>query len=153
MRPRQLEALQLRVVGKVGERLVVVGDDLAEIDRRRLDRLVLAELAIGHVQVAEADALEDLHVAGDRLRIVHRGGDEVVEVDVLDVEGAPHMGAAVLEDLRHSPPVADGIEGGVFTSSGRTATWLRVSAVAKILTRMVLMPGRRGDARPLSSQG
>ena len=35
-----------------------------------------------------------LAVAGDRLRIVHGGRDQLVEIDVLDVEGLAHMGAA-----------------------------------------------------------
>ena len=41
-----------------------------------------------------------------RLRIVERGGDQLVEIDVLDVEGLAHMGAAGLQqpgDLRLVP--------------------------------------------------
>jgi hypothetical protein len=90
------------------------------------------------VQVAEADALEHLHVAGNGLRVFHRGGDEFVEVDVLDVEGAAHMGAAVLQDLLHARPVLYRIEGGLH-SFGLHGHWPKVSAVAKILTRIELI--------------
>ena len=89
------------MVGQIGDGRVVVGDDGAEIDGRARDRLALAELPVDEVQLAEVDALQDLDLAGDGLRVLHGGGDEVVEVDVLDVEGAPHMRAAVLEHLRH----------------------------------------------------
>ena len=95
------------MVGKVGDGLVVVGDHLAEVDGGRRHRLVLAELAIGAVQVAQVKPLQDLGVAGDRLRILHGGRDQFVEVDVLDVERAAHMGAAVAQDLRHLGLVGD----------------------------------------------
>ena len=72
-----------------------------EVDRRLLDRLVLAELPIGGDQVAEAQAAQRLDLGGERLRIVHRGGDQVIEVDVLDVERLPHLPAAVAQDLHH----------------------------------------------------
>ncbi len=97
---RQLQALELGVIGQVGDRLVVEIDHVAEIDRRRRDLLVLAELPVGGEQVGEIDAAERLALAGDRLRIVHGGGDEVVEVDVLDVERLAHMGAARAQEAR-----------------------------------------------------
>ena len=46
----------------------------------------------------------------DRLRVVQRGGDQVVEVDRLDVERLAHMGAAVAQDLHHLGLVLHGIE-------------------------------------------
>ena len=52
------------------------------------------------MQVGEIDAAERLVLAGDRLRIVHGGGDELFEVDVLDVEGLAHMRAARAQQLR-----------------------------------------------------
>ncbi len=52
-RAGQLEPLEPRMVGQVGGGLVVVGDDLADIDGRRLDRLVLAELPVDEMQAAE----------------------------------------------------------------------------------------------------
>jgi hypothetical protein len=46
---------------------------LADIDHRIDDRLVLAELVIGGVEVGEIDAVERLDVGAGRLGIVHRG--------------------------------------------------------------------------------
>ena len=37
----------------------------------------------------------------DRLRVVHGGRDELVEIDVLDVEGLAHMRAARTQQRRH----------------------------------------------------
>ena len=49
----------------------------------------------------------------DRLRVIHRGRDQLVEIDVLDVEGLAHMGAARAQQLRHlradRPPVELGL--------------------------------------------
>ena len=109
---RQARALQRRVVRQVRDRLVVVGDHLAEPHGRVLDRLVLAELLVDGVQLAEVEALEGLGLAGDGLRVLHRGGDEVVDVDVLDAEGRRHVGAAGLEEARHLPLVPLGVVGG-----------------------------------------
>ena len=46
-RARQLDALELGVIGQIGGRLVKVVDDLAEIDRRHRHLLVLAKLSVG----------------------------------------------------------------------------------------------------------
>ena len=51
-----------------------------------------------------------LHLGADRLRVVERGGDQLVEIDGLDVEGLAHMGAAVAQNLHHLVLVADRIE-------------------------------------------
>ena len=98
------------MVGKLGRGLVVVGDHLGKVDGGRRHRLVLAELAIGAVQVAQVKSLQDLGISGDRLRVVHGGRDQFVEVQVLDIERAAHMGAAVAQDLRHLGLVGEGIE-------------------------------------------
>ena len=102
-RARQLEPAQLVVVGQVGGGLVVDVDHLAEIDGGFGNLLVLAELPIGRLQIGKVDAAKHLDLVGDGLRVVDRGGDEVVEIDVLDVEGFAHVGAAGLQqagDLR-----------------------------------------------------
>ena len=62
-RAGQLEALELVVIGQVGERLVVEIDHVGEIDRRRRHLLVLAELPVGGMQVGKIDAAECLALA------------------------------------------------------------------------------------------
>ena len=108
--PGSFRPFNLPRIGEPGHGGIVIGDHLAEIDRRRLDLLVLAELAVAGVEVVEAQALEHLQIAGDGLRIVHGRGDEIVEIDVLDIEGPPHMGAAFFQDLRHGQLIPRGIE-------------------------------------------
>ena len=100
-RARQLDALELGVIGQIGGRLVVVVDHLAEIDRRHRHLLVLAKLPIGGLQVGKIDAAKRLVLAAHRLRVVQRRGDQVVEVDVLDVERLAHMRAARAQQPRH----------------------------------------------------
>ena len=62
------------------------------------------------MQIGEIDAAERLALAGDGLRVVHRGGDEVVEVDVLDVEGLAHVSAARAQQLRHALLILGAVE-------------------------------------------
>ena len=85
------------MVRQVGGRSVEEGDDRGDVDRPAFDRLVLAELAIGDVQVAEIDAAKGLDVARQGLRIAHRRVDEIVELQVLDLEHLAHMRAAGLQ--------------------------------------------------------
>ena len=54
----------------------------------------LAELPVGGLQIGKFDAAECLVVAGDGLRVVERGGDQVIEIDVLDIERLAHLHAA-----------------------------------------------------------
>ena len=98
-RARKFEALELGVIGQVGGRLVVVVDDVAEIDGRHRHLLVLAKLSVGRLQIGKIDAAKRLVLAGHRLRIVHRRGDKLIEVDVLDVKGLAHMRAARAQQL------------------------------------------------------
>src|SRR5262249_9700868 len=58
------------------------------------------------------DAAKHLALAGDGLRVLHGGRDEVVEVDVLDVEGLAHVGAARAQELRHGSLIGGTIESG-----------------------------------------
>ena len=108
----ELESPELVMVREVGGRLVVEIDHLAEIDRGLGDLLVLAELPVGDVQVGEIDAAKRLDLAGKRLRVVQCGGDQLVEVDVLDVEGLAHMGAAGLQQPGDLLLVAGAVELG-----------------------------------------
>ena len=107
---RQLAALEAGRVGQVRRRAVEELDHLAEIDHRIGNVLVLAELVVGGVQIGEVDAVESLDVAGDRFGVVQGGGDQIIEVDRIDVERLPHMGAAVAQDLHDFDPILDRIE-------------------------------------------
>ena len=106
----QLLALQLRRVGQIGHRLVVERDHVAEVDHRLVDGLVLAELVIGGIEVAEIEPMQRLDVGAHRFRVIERGRDQIVEVDRFDVEGLAHMGAAVAQQLHHLVLVFDRIE-------------------------------------------
>jgi hypothetical protein len=110
---RQLPALEPRMVGQIGRGVVEELDHLAEIDHRIADILVLAEPVIGDVQVSEIDAMKGLDVGANRLLVVERGGDEVIEVDRFDVERPAHMGAAGAQGLHHLVLVGHGIEMGL----------------------------------------
>ena len=101
----QLQALELGVIGQVGDRLVVEIDHRAEIDGWLGNGLVLAKLPVGGLQIGKIDAAECLVLASGGLRIVQCGRDEFLEVDVLDVEGFAHMGAARAQEVRR--PAAD----------------------------------------------
>src|SRR5262249_30937641 len=83
-------------------------DHVAKIDRRYGDGLVLAELAVCGLQIGKIDAVKSL--VGNGLRVVHCGGDEVLEVDVLDVEGLTHVGAARAQELRHELLILSAVE-------------------------------------------
>ena len=65
--------------------------------------------------------LEAGDVAGQRLRVVHRGVDQVVEIEVLDVEGLAHMRAARPQELDDLGLVVAG-SNCVFTASGAVMT-------------------------------
>ena len=47
------------------------------------------------------------------MRIVHRGRDQIVEIDILDIERLAHVRAAVAQQLRHRLAVARRIEFGL----------------------------------------
>ena len=111
-RAGKLQALELGVIGQVGDRLVVEIDHRAEIDGRDSDGLVLAKLPIGGLQIDKIDAAECLALA-DGLRVVQRRRDEFLEVDVLDVEGLAHMGAACAQELRDLLLILRAIELGL----------------------------------------
>ena len=92
---RELAALEPRRVGQIGRRIIEEFDHLPEVDHRVGNLLVLAELMVGGVQVGEIDAVKGFDVGTGGFRIVERGGDEVVEINGLDVEGLAHVSAAV----------------------------------------------------------
>ncbi len=110
---RQPHAAQARMVRQVRDRAVVEFDDIGDVDRRILDRLVLAELLVGDVQIAKVHPAELRQAAGHRLRIVHRGCDQVVDIDVLDVERLAHVGAAGAQQRDHLVLVLDRVELGL----------------------------------------
>src|SRR6185295_16585506 len=92
---------------------VVEFDDTGDIDRRILDRLALAELLIRNVQIAEVHPTELGQAAGYRLRIVHRGCDQVIDIDVLDVERLAHVGAAGAQQRDNLVLILDWVELGL----------------------------------------
>ncbi len=65
----------------------------------RLNLLILTELPVGRSQIGKIDAAERVVLATDRLGVLHRGRNEVIEVEVLDVEGLHHVGTAGLQEL------------------------------------------------------
>jgi hypothetical protein len=69
------------MVGQVARGIVEELYHLADIDHRTADILVLAELVIGDVEVGEIDAVEGLDAGADRLLVVERGGDQLIDVD------------------------------------------------------------------------
>jgi hypothetical protein len=97
------------VVRQTGGCLVVEIDDVAEVDRQRHDLLILAELPVCHLQIGKMDPSERL-VLAHRLRIVQGGCNQILNVDVLDVEGLAHMRAARVQQLRHLLLVSHAIE-------------------------------------------
>ncbi len=72
-----------------------------------------AELLVGLREVVEVDAAERADFAGHGLRVRHRGVDQLIEVEILDVEGLAHMRAAVLEELHDLGLIFRGIEFGL----------------------------------------
>src|SRR5258707_1998497 len=103
------EAVEFVAVRKVGCRFVVEVDDLAEVDRGLRSFLAFAELSIGGVQVTKVDAAELLvGLTANRLRIIHGGLNEVIDVDILDRKGVKHVLTAGLQHLRDLPliPIA-----------------------------------------------
>ena len=51
------------------------------------------------MQIVEIDAAKALDLPVDDGGIFQRGGNQLVEIDVLDVEGLAHMRAAGLQDV------------------------------------------------------
>jgi hypothetical protein len=68
--PRKLESLKFAMIRQIRGRLVVKIDNVAEIDDCRADVLVLAKLPVGHLQIREIDAPENLILVSCRLRVV-----------------------------------------------------------------------------------
>ena len=106
----QLHALEPVVVGQVRSNAVVELDHRLHVERRVFDQTVAAELLVGDCELVEVDAAECADFAGHGLRIGHRGVDQDIEVEVLDVERLAHVRAAVLEELRDLGLIMGGVE-------------------------------------------
>ena len=61
----QLLALEPRRIGQISRGIVEELDHVADVDHRIGDVLVLAELLVGGVEVAEVDAVERLDLGAD----------------------------------------------------------------------------------------
>ena len=93
--------LELHGVGQILDRAVVESDDLTKIDRRFFHFVDLAELPVGHVEVGQLQSFERLDLAAQCLLVIHGSGNQIVQVNVLDVESLAHVGAAGTQKLRH----------------------------------------------------
>ena len=111
-RARQLEALELGVIGQVGGRLVVEIDHVAEIDRRRRPSRSCKTAGRPMCRSAKLMPRNALLSPTTACGSSKRGRDEVLEIDVLDVEGLAHMGAASAQQLRDLLLIAGAIELG-----------------------------------------
>ncbi len=102
--------LKLHGVGQILDRAVVESDDLTKIDLRSFHFFDLAELPVGHVEVGQIQPFERLDLTAQRLLVIHGSGNQIVQIDVLDVESLAHVGAAGTQKLRHLEAVAHRIE-------------------------------------------
>ncbi len=82
------------MVRQIDKRPVVEIDYFADHDRRIYDRFVLTEFTVGDVQIPYIHPLKGHMSARDRLRVLHRYRDEVVEAYIFDIESLAHLGAA-----------------------------------------------------------
>ena len=136
-----LLALEPRLVGQVGRRVVEELDHLAEVDDRIVDALVLAELMVGGVEVGEIDAVKGLDVGADAF-----GSSSAVEIRSSRLMDS--MSKAWRIWAQPSRKIcttwARSCTGSkcVFTACGWVVTSLSASAVAKILTRIMSMAER-----------
>src|SRR5206468_6669876 len=109
----QTFSLEPRMVGQIGQRPIIEFDNLLDIDGGTVDGLVLAELPVGDMQICDLDST-DYRVTGgttgDRLRVVHCGRNQIVKIEGLDVEGAPHLLAARAQQINHVLLIRNWIE-------------------------------------------
>jgi hypothetical protein len=62
------------------------------------------------MQVADVDAAERRVATRDSVRIVHRGRDEIVDVQVLDVERLTHLSATGAQQADNLLAILDRVE-------------------------------------------
>ena len=89
----KFEALELVVVRQVFERLIVEGDGVGQVDGGGADVCILAKLPVRRPQIIKIDAAKGL-VLADRLRIVHRSGEKVIDINVLEIKLFENVGTA-----------------------------------------------------------
>jgi len=106
----QLQIFELRMIGEFSHCFIVEVNDFANVDSRILNSLVLAELPICCVKIAEVDPTQDLDFSRHGLRVVHCRRDELVEVYVFDIESLAHLRAAGPQELYHLTPVPQRVE-------------------------------------------
>jgi hypothetical protein len=133
----RLEAKELGVIRQIGDRLVVEVDHFAKVDDRIGDLLVVAELPISDLHIGKIDAAERLELAAQRLRVVERRSDELVEVDVLDIERLSHMRAAGLQQPDDLRLVTRAVEPGLQRIRCRASRPLLSGVGAKLRTKVV----------------
>ena len=106
------QRLELVVVGQAGDRHVVELDHLRDVDHLAFDLFLLAELPVGQEQVVELDAAKSVDLFVAAARVGHRGLDQAVEVELLDVERLAHVRAAVGQKLNDLGPVLHRVKTG-----------------------------------------
>jgi len=76
-------------------------------------RIVAAKLLVGRAEIVEVDAAKRADFAGHGLWIGHRGVNQRIQIEILDVERLAHMRAAVLQQLDNLVLILDRIEFGL----------------------------------------
>src|SRR5215510_1171314 len=66
-----------------------------------------------NIKDLHVDAAEGCVTAGHGVRIVHRCGDQIVDVEVLDVEGLAHLCAASAQEAHNLLTILNGVELGL----------------------------------------
>jgi hypothetical protein len=135
------------VVRQVRDRLVVEIDDVAEIDGRPRNRLVLAELPVGRLRSAMSmprNALLAPIACGSSMAVAIRSSILISSIsNALTMWMQPACRSCATCGRSRSRSNC------VFTASGVVITWLSASAVANILMRSVsIAPCGRSEAKP-----
>ena len=138
--------LKLRRVGQVLDRAVVESDDLTKIDRRSFHFFDLAELSVGHVEVGQISPLSALislfNASRSSMAVAIRSSRLMSSMSkALRMWAQPALKSCATSKRSRTA------SNSVLTPSGRVVTWLKASAVAKILMRIESMTCRRSKNR------
>ncbi len=110
------------MVGEISECPIIKFDHFSDIDHWGGDRLVLAELFIGDMQIGDFDPPECHIPAGGSLRVIHGGRNQIVDIDGLDVKCALHALATGTQEINHMLLIRTRIKGRPRLRLGRELT-------------------------------